>query len=314
MGRVSFRQFFESVPVMLGEGAVIERLRRDTDFSLDPYIVNSAFIYEAEKRAALEKIYREYLDAGSRFGLPLVLSTPTWRASQERIADAGYAGKDVNGDNFRFLDDLRNSYGAYGGKVVICGLMSCQGDAYDPSTGLSSKSAQAFHRWQAEKLAGCGVDFILAATLPALEEATGLAAVIAATNIPYIVSFVARPEGTMLDGTPLAKAIGHIDETIHPKPMAFMINCTHASIFASALRSETNSSDLVRNRVCGLFANTAALNPEELNDCDELVSEAPEVFGESVAGLKTTFGMKILGGCCGTDGRHIHELAKRLVE
>ena len=92
-----------SSPCILGEGAVIERLRRNSDLELDPYLVNSAFIYEDAKRAALETICRQYLDIGREFGLPLLMSTPTWRASRERIDAAGYAGVDVNGDNFGFL-------------------------------------------------------------------------------------------------------------------------------------------------------------------------------------------------------------------
>lgn len=127
MNHISFAEFLESAPCILGEGAVIERLRRNNDLKLDPYLVNSAFIYEDAKRAALETICRQYLDIGREYGLPLLLSTPTWRASRERIAAAGYAGFDLNGDNFRFLDALRKSNGEYGKKVVICGLMSGRG-------------------------------------------------------------------------------------------------------------------------------------------------------------------------------------------
>ncbi len=113
MNQPSFSELFEGSPCILGEGAVIERLRRSSGLELDPHIVNSAFVYDEEKRAALEAICRQYLDIGFQYGLPLLLSTPTWRASRERIAAAGYAGLDVNGDNFRFLDLLRNSYGRY---------------------------------------------------------------------------------------------------------------------------------------------------------------------------------------------------------
>jgi homocysteine S-methyltransferase len=91
-----------------------------------------------------------------------------------------------------------------------------------------------------------------------------------------------------------------------------MVNCTHASIFRAALRHEVNSSLLVRDRIVGLLANTAALNPEELDNRTGLVEEDPDVFGRSVAGLHGEFGLKILGGCCGTDDRHIRCLATRL--
>ncbi len=159
MNNISFAKFLENSPCILGEGAVIERLRRNGDLELDPFLVNSAFIYEDAKRAALETICRQYLDIGREFDLPLLMSTPTWRASRERIDAAGYAGVDVNGDNVRFLDALRKSYGAYAEKVVICGLMSCRGDAYSPADALAVDEAQAFHAWQAGKLADAGVRF-----------------------------------------------------------------------------------------------------------------------------------------------------------
>ncbi len=313
MNQTPFPAFFEQSPIILGEGAVIERLRRNTDFELDPFIVNSAFIYEQKKRKAIETIYRQYLDIGFQYDLPLLLSTPTWRASRERIIAAGYEGKDVNGDNFRFLDALRSSFGVYARKVVICGLLSCQGDAYNPEEALEADVAHEFHTWQAMKLVEAGVDFLLAATLPAFSEATGLAQALAVTDKPYIVSFVIRPEGTLLDGTPLKNAIAAIDAEVSPMPLAYLVNCTHASIFRSAILHEVNSSSLVRERVVGLLANTAALNPEELNNSDGLVEEEPETFGQSVAYLHGDLGMKILGGCCGTDHRHIRYLAKHLL-
>jgi homocysteine S-methyltransferase len=313
MKHLTFPEFFEKHRCILGEGAVIERLRRDRNLELDPHIVNSAFIYDKDRRNAISGILRQYLDIGFKYGLPLLLSTPTWRASRERIKQAGYEAKDVNADNFRFLDDLRKSYGEYAGKVVICGLLSCRGDAYNQAEALTSKEAHEFHSWQAQRLADAGVDFLLAATLPALSEATGLATALAATGKPYIMSFVFRSEGTMLDGTPLKDAVSRIDTEVNPKPLAFMANCTHASNFKSAMMHETNSSATVRKRVVGLLANTAALNPEELDDSEELVEEDPQVFGKSVAGLQGELGMKILGGCCGTDDRHIDNLAKRLV-
>jgi homocysteine S-methyltransferase len=145
-----------------------------------------------------------------------------------------------------------------------------------------------------------------------LSEAVGLARALAATGLTYLLSFVARPEGTLLDGTPLELAIATIDTSAEPRPLAYLINCTHASVFRSALLHETNSSPQVRKRMVGLLANTAALSPEELDASTELVEEAPETFGRSVAALHGELGMKVLGGCCGTDERHIEQLAREL--
>ena len=119
MNHLPFAEFLERFPCILGEGAVIERLRRNGNLELDPHLVNSAFIHDGAKRAALETICRQYLDIGRDSGLPLLMSTPTWRASRERIDAAGRGGSDVNGDNVRYLDGLRGSYGDYAEKVVI---------------------------------------------------------------------------------------------------------------------------------------------------------------------------------------------------
>ncbi|MBJ6802687.1 homocysteine S-methyltransferase family protein [Geomonas propionica] len=304
--------FLSRYPFILGEGAVIERLRRMKGLELDPFVVNSAFIYHDEKRRALEGICREYLDIGCQAGLPLLMSTPTWRASRERIAAAGLDGTDLNGDNAAFLEGLRQSYQGYADKILICGLMSCKGDAYHPAEALPEHQAAEYHAWQAEKLAATTVDFLLAATLPALSEATGLALALARTGKPYMVSFVVRPTGTLLDGTPLKEAIAAIDAVANPKPLGFMINCTHVTFARSALLHETNSSAEVRRRIIGLLANTAALSPEDLDNSSSLVEQEPEAFGASVAAMGMELGLKILGGCCGTDGRHLSALATRL--
>lgn len=309
---ISFQELLASSPVILGEGAVIERLRRSGSIQLDEHVVNSALIYQEEGRAALAAICRQYLEIGQRHNLPLLLSTPTWRAGRERIAEAGLAGRDLNGDNYRFLAELRDSCGSYAGKVAICGLMSCRGDAYKPEEAMTAPAAAEFHLWQAEALAASGVGLLMAATLPALSEAVGLARAQAATGLPYIISFVVRPEGIMLDGTPLKDAVAAIDAAVTPRPLAYMVNCTHASVFRCALLHDTNSSPLVRERVIGLLANTAALTPEELDARRELVEEAPELFGKQVAALHDELGMKVLGGCCGTDDRHIECLAREL--
>jgi len=311
--RRSFADLLEREPVILAEGAVIERLRREFTVPLHPEVANAAFIYDGEGRRALETIYRQYVAAGEAHGLPLILSTPTWRANRERLARADMAGRDVNGDNARFIAGLRDSCGSYGERIVICGLLSCQGDAYNPQGALSVEAAREFHSFQASALAAAGIDFLLASTLPSLSEATGLAQAMADTGKSYLVSFVVRPEGTLLDGNPLADAVSVIDASVSPQPLGYLVNCSHAAFFRAALCHKHNSSPLVRRRILGLLANTAAMSPEELDGSPDLVTEPPEVFAAAVAALHRDFGMKILGGCCGTDGRHIRALAKQLV-
>ncbi|RNC66631.1 MAG: homocysteine S-methyltransferase family protein [Desulfuromonadales bacterium] len=310
--RLSLEELLATEPVILGEGAVIERLRRDCAVPLHPEIVNAGFIYDPAGRSALETICRQYIGAGEEYGLPLLLSTPTWRANRERLERAGLAGRDVNGDNVRFMAGLRDFCGAYSDRILIGGLLSCRGDAYNPHEALLADEAREFHSFQADALVAAGVDFLLASTLPALSEAAGLAQAMAASGKPYLVSFVVRPEGTLLDGTPLTTAVSLIDATVSPGPVGYLVNCSHAAFFRAALCHERNSSAVVRQRMLGLLANTAALSPEELDGSVELVTEPPGAFADAVAALHGDLGMKILGGCCGTDDRHIRALASRL--
>ena len=173
----------------------------------------------------------------------------------------------VNEDNFRFLDGLRRTYGAYADKVAICGLMRCRGDAYNPAERLSEDDARVFHAWQAQKLTEASEDFLLASTLPALSEATGIASAQAATGKPYIISFVFHPDGTLLDGTPLKDAVSTIDAKINPRPLAYMCNCTHASIFRSALTHKTHVSSCARKRIIMTINDARSANNARKRKC-----------------------------------------------
>lgn len=295
---------------ILGEGAVIERLRRRPGVTLDPHLVNAAFVYEPKDRALLVEIYRQYLEIGRAHDLPLFLTAPTWRANAENIAAAGCGGRDVNADNVRLLQDLRAATGPHAAKVVIGGMIGCRGDAYRPDEALDAREARVFHAWQADRLAAAGADFLIGITQPALSEALGLAGAMAATGLPTLVSFVVRPSGTLLDGTPLGEALAAIDDAVRPQPTGYLINCTHPDFARSALWHPIHSSPQVRARVIGLLGNTAALSPELLDGRETLVEAEPAAFAANLAALARETGLKILGGCCGTDDRHIRCLAE----
>jgi homocysteine S-methyltransferase len=301
--------FLQRHPYILGEGAVIERLRRQPATKLDPHLVNSAFIYDEVSRRPMEAIYREYLQIGRDHQLPMILTAPTWRASAQNIAAAGFGDRAVNADNLRLLQELRSQSGTYAKQVLIGGLIGCRGDAYRPDEALSTEKAHEFHTWQTEQLTQGGADFLLGITLPALTEAIGLAQAMAGTRCPYLISFVVRPTGTLLDGTKLTDAISTIDSKASPRPTGFLINCTHPDLARAALFHPVNCSATVRQRIIGLLANTAALSPEDLDGREELVEEEPARFAAAMMGLHRDSGLKILGGCCGTDDRHIRALA-----
>lgn len=309
---MDFQQAVAQEPFILFEGAVIERLRRETSIALDPHILHAGLVYDPAGQAALSRIYDSYLDVGQRYRLPMAILTPTWRANPDRVVAAGLSDvAAVNRDGYLFLDELRSRRATGTAPVWIGGLTACRGDAYRAQEAPSTDEARRFHSPQIEALARAGVDFLIASTLPALSEALGIAAASAETGTPYLISFVLRPTGAILDGTALHECVSRIDDAVPTPPLAYMVNCVHPSVLREALQHELGAAPWLLDRLVGLQANTSPKPPEELDDAEHLESQSPEPFAEAMIDLLDAFGLRILGGCCGTDDHHLAQVAAR---
>jgi S-methylmethionine-dependent homocysteine/selenocysteine methylase len=312
---MSFSETLQEASFILTEGAVIERLRRSPSLPLHPRVLNTALLFEAEGPNALRRIYREYLHVGFHHDLPMLILTPTWRANPERCAAAGLPGVGaVSEEAFRLLDQVRDGYGAYAKNIFIGGLMGCRGDAYRSGDALPEEEARKFHEAQVRALAATGVDFLLASTLPALSEARGIARAMGEHALPGLLSFIVRPGGRLLDGTPLDEAIRSIDESVDRAPAGYLINCVHPSVYEEAMNAAIARDPMITTRLLGLQANTSSKSPEELNGSSQLECEDPELFATQMMHLRLEFGIRVMGGCCGTDARHIFALARRARE
>ena len=310
---MKFTDTLTSARVILAEGAVIERLRRGGKIALDPRVENALLIYDPAARREMERMWRGYADVGREFNLPMILLSPTWRANPERLHAVGHDNAEkVNRDGVEGLLNLRNDYGDYAAHIFIGGLMGCRGDAYKPLDALRASEAARFHQRQARALAETEADFLIASTLPALSEAIGIAQALAETGKPYCISFVSRVTGSLLDGTPLSEAVARIDAEVFPPPAGFMINCVHPRVFSQAMDYECARSPELRERIIGLQANASDKSPEQLDESKRFFSESPETLAEGMFSAHEKFGTRILGGCCGTDDRHIRAMAKLL--
>jgi homocysteine S-methyltransferase len=244
-------------------------------------------------------------------GLPIMMFTDTWRCSQKRVEASRFRGLPVNEDNARFLIDLRRTC-AGESPIFVGGLIGPSGDAYKPADSLPRKAAQEFHRPQIEALASNGVDFLFLATAPSVDEALGVADAMAETGLPYSISFVIRRTGVVLDGTPLGQAIERIDAEAPRPPAGFAVNCVHARVLETALESVAATHPNAVGRLLTFQANTGDLEVEELDGAENLVGESPPAFVEGLERLRRRFGLRVLGGCCGADSRHIELLSRRL--
>ncbi len=229
-GAHRFSDLLSSGGAMVAEGAVVERLRRDRSAPpLDPLLSNALHPFSESGRSALIALWNAYLDAILPSRLPALLLAPTWRASAHRAARAGWGVGRLNGEAVRLVAGVRSGRGEASAPIFVGGLMGCAGDAYRPAEGLSEAEAFRYHQPQADALAAAGADFLLASTLPALPEAVGLARAMASTGLDALVGFVVRPNGALLDRTPLGRAIEAIDEASERQgraPAGFLATCT----------------------------------------------------------------------------------------
>ncbi|MGE5498202.1 MAG: homocysteine S-methyltransferase family protein [Syntrophothermus sp.] len=308
---MNFRDTVLNGRTILSEGSVVERVKRSNPELIDDRLSNSVMIYSREGNSLLETLYRQYIDIAVKHDLPVIILTPTWRASRQRLGESGYLDRDVNGDNFRFLEGIRRSYGSFSPKIFIGGLMGCANDAYKPEEALNYSDALSFHNYQIDALARAGVDFLLAATLPEINEASAIAELMSRTGLPYIISFVTGKNAAVLDGTTLFDAIKMIDGSTRPSPFFYMANCVHPSSF---IKNACQLEDAFKTgRFRGIQANASRKSPDELDGLAELDAEDPEELSDSIIKLCSIGGLVVLGGCCGTDDRHIEAIASKLI-
>jgi S-methylmethionine-dependent homocysteine/selenocysteine methylase len=292
---------------LLTEAAVIEALEHLSAVRLHPHLMNALLVYDPAGRRQLERLYGGFAQVARTAEVPLLLTTPTWRANRARLRAAGER-RDVNADAVAFMQTVRTGCADQAARIAIGGLLGCRNDCYRPAEGLSSAAAEDFHAWQARRLAVAGVDFLLAATLPAVPEATGLARALAATGVPYLLSFVIDRRGRILDGSTLASAFAQIDAAVHPPPLGYMINCAHPSFLnPDALPAA------VWQRLVGYQANASTQDHSELDGAGTRQVDDIEDWGRRMAALNRRHGVKILGGCCGTGRDHLRCLVRHIV-
>jgi S-methylmethionine-dependent homocysteine/selenocysteine methylase len=300
------KELLEQHDFILAEAAIVERLRRNKMIALDGRLMHAPLVFTEAGRTALTNLYREYLGIAEANGRPILLCTPTWRANKERV-QASDQRQDINVEAATFLKGLVAEEPRKV-PVKVGGLIGCKNDCYLPEEGLSLSEARAFHQWQINQLASADVDFLMAATLPSVEEAAGIAVAMEATGLPYIISFVIGADGKVLDGMDIQKAIEYVDSKTVNHPLGYFINCSYPSFLNPASLSEK-----VFERLIGLQANASSLSHAELDGSTELKSESVSEWGGLMVQLNRDFGLKVLGGCCGTNGKHLNYLTENIV-
>ena len=307
---MSFEKIFLESKVILTEGAIVERLKAEFHAVMDGSINHAGLIYA--KPEILELLYRQYIAIGQQHQLPIMVMTPTRKVNFESISQSPFRNKDIIADSCVFLNRIKESYDEYSPSILIGGLLGCKGDAYSGEKVLDIEASYTFHQQQTIQFQQEKIDFLFAGIMPEINEAIGMAQAMAETNIPYIISFMLKKDGCLIDGTPLSDAIKIIDDQVGTKPIVYMANCIHPTNLIQALNNDKNKGNTMLNRFSGIQANASMLSPEELNHCNILQQGDFQMMTEEMCYLQQHFDFKIFGGCCGTNDEFIEILAGKI--
>jgi S-methylmethionine-dependent homocysteine/selenocysteine methylase len=263
----------------------------------------------AQGQGALRKYFRTYGEIARRFGTGLILESATWRASADWGRKLGYPAEalaDANRQAIALLEDVRAEFETVATPVVISGCIGPRGDGYVPARAMCEPDAEAYHRQQIETFAESAADMVCAMTMNYVEEALGVARAARAAAIPAAISFTVETDGRLPTGQTLKDAVGQVDDATSGYPCYYMINCAHPTHFEKVLRAGEPWVERIR----GLRANASRMSHAELNNSPELDAGNPIELGQEYAEFRTRLrNLNVMGGCCGTDHRHIEQIA-----
>lgn len=260
---------------------------------------------EEEGREALREYYCDHAELARQHGMGFVLESPTWRANPEYGPRIGYHGDNLAAMNraaIQLMVEIRDEFETPGTPMVISGQVGPRGDGYQPSALMTAEEAEEFHAIQIGTFRDSEADMVTALTLNYVDEAVGFVRAAKAAGIPAVVAFTVETDGRLPTGQSLGEAIAAVDAATGGGPAYYMINCAHPTHFTDALDGDAPWAC----RIGGLRPNASKMSHEELDNAEELDQGNPEELGGEVAELVRRMGsITVLGGCCGTDLRHI---------
>jgi S-methylmethionine-dependent homocysteine/selenocysteine methylase len=208
---------------------------------------------------------------------------------------------DINRRGVALLEELREEGGDR--TLVISGCVGPRGDGYRVDDAMDPDEAERYHSAQIRTLADTTAELVTAYTLTYAGEAIGVVRAAQAAGIPSVVSFTVETDGRLPDGRPLGEAVLAVDEATDAGAAYFMINCAHPTHFEDVLEGQW------LKRVRGIRANASSKSHAELDESTDLDSGDPAALAAHYAALRPLLPeLTVVGGCCGTDMRHIREI------
>jgi S-methylmethionine-dependent homocysteine/selenocysteine methylase len=270
-----------------------------------PYFAAFDLLKDAPGRDALRRYYRRYAAIALERGVGFVFESATWRASRDWGDKLGYSEAELAEANRRaiaLLHELREEYRGETTPVVISGCIGPRGDGYDPGKVMTEDEAQAYHAAQVATFREAGADMVNAMTMTNVPDAVGVTRAAQAAGLPVSISFTVETDGRLPTGDSLKSAIAAVDAATGNGPAYYVINCAHPTHFRDVL----SGGEPWLERIRGVRANASTKSHAELDEAEELDDGDPVELGGQFQELRSVLpNLNVLGGCCGTDHRHV---------
>ena len=264
-------------------------------------------------REVLANYFRGFLTLARDVGAGFVLDTQTWKAHPHWANDLGATEADLarsNHDAVEFVAGLRAEFSGNAAPIVLNGLIGPRGDAYAPEAAVAADEAEEYHSTQIGWLAGTDVDMVSALTFTQSDEAIGAVRAATAMKLPIVVSFTVETDGSLPTGEALGHAIEAVDTATNGAAAYFMVNCAHPSHFSDVI----GDTDWAR-RIHGLRCNASRMSHAELDEAEVLDDgDVHQLATEYRALVEQMPWLNVIGGCCGSDLRHVTEIVRVLAE
>jgi homocysteine S-methyltransferase len=256
-------------------------------------------------REVMRDYYAPYLEIARRVGQGFVFDTNTWRANPDWGALVGYDAARLRRANVAAVQlcrDLAGAFEAAGVPTLVSGVIGPRRDAWQYDGVMSVEEALDYHAPQVSAFAEAGADLVTTLTLTNVPEAVGIARLAEGAGLPVVLSFTLETDGRLPGGKSLGDAIGEVDAATGASPAYYMINCVHPVHFASTIRHGGEWVD----RIGGLRVNASMKSHAELDESPELdIGDWQDLAQRYQRLLPLLPNIRVIGGCCGTDHRHI---------
>jgi homocysteine S-methyltransferase len=279
-----------------------------------PYFASVTMLDRPGGREVLEAYYRRYLEIARDAGTGFILDSVTWRASPDWGAKLGYdlaTLARLNREAVAMLHPLRDAFESEATPVVVGGVVGPRGDGYVAGAAMTVDEAMDYGRFQAERFAEAGADMVAAMTMTNAPEAAGYARAAAAAGLPSCISFTLETDARLPSGESLGEAIGLVERESGGAPAYYMVNCAHPTHFDAMIAEAVAAEAPWLEKLRGVRANASKRSHAELDAAPDLDAGDPEALGSEYAALRARHGrFTVIGGCCGTDHRHVAAIAR----